>query len=295
MGTASVCALGYLELGVSSLSDWRAYAEDVLGTACVTLGDALGLRYDADAWRIRLVESGEDDIRCAGFEIGSGADLQAIASRLDSLGFPVREGTAEEAAGRGVDTLLVCHDPAGLRIELYRGDRSAGRAFSSPRGVSGFVTGAQGLGHMVITVPDPAAAEAFYMGGLGFLLSDHIVLGPEGRQLTLTFLHCNPRHHTIALVPVQSPKRLNHIMLQVTTLDDVGHGLDAAQKAAVQISSSLGRHSNDHMVSFYMRSPSGFDIEYGFGGIEIDDATWQPQTHHATSFWGHTSGARSGH
>jgi 2,3-dihydroxybiphenyl 1,2-dioxygenase len=142
---------------------------------------------------------------------------------------------------------------------------------------------------MVITVGNQAKAEAFYMEGLGFLLSDHIELGPPDRKLTLTFLHCNPRHHTLALVPMRSPKRLNHIMLQVASLDDVGHGLDAARDAGVKISSTLGKHTNDRMVSFYIQTPSGFDIEYGFGGVEIDDSTWQPATHHSTSFWGHKS------
>ena len=27
--------------------------------------------------------------------------------------------------------------------------------------------------------------------------------------------------------------------------------------------STLGRHSNDQMVSFYMSTPSGFEVEYG--------------------------------
>ncbi len=294
MRATSVSALGYLEIGVSSLADWRSYAQEVLGIGGVSLPDGLGLRYDAHRWRIRLVETGEDDIRCAGFEVSSPVELEAIGAGLDALGFPVRTGTAAQAADRGVAQLLLTQEPFGLPIELYCGDRSAADTFRSPRGVSGFVTGAQGLGHMVIAVGDQAQAERFYMQGLGLRLSDHIVLGPEGRQLTLTFLHCNARHHTLALVPAPGPKRLNHIMLQVATLDDIGHGLDAAQKAGVRISSSLGRHTNDQMVSFYMRSPSGFDVEYGYGGVEVDDATWQPQTHYATSFWGHQSAARAG-
>ena len=91
----------------------------------------------------------------------------------------------------------------------------------------------------------------------------------------------------MALAPVAAPKRLNHIMLQVTSLDAVGRGLDRANAAGVPIASSLGKHTNDQMVSFYMQTPSGFDVEYGFGGIEIDDATWQVGAHHATSIWGH--------
>jgi hypothetical protein len=112
-------------------------------------------------------------------------------------------------------------------------------------------------------------------------------MGPPGRQITLTFLHCNPRHHTLALAPVPSPRRLNHIMLQLESMDDVGVGLDRARSGGVEISSSLGRHTNDRMISFYMQTPSGFDVEYGYGGVEIDDATWQPATYHAPSLWGH--------
>ncbi|MFD0567797.1 hypothetical protein ACFQ2M_41870 [Kitasatospora saccharophila] len=33
-------------------------------------------------------------------------------------------------------------------------------------------------------------------------------------------------------------------------------------------------HPNDHMFSFYVRTPSGFSVEYGWGGLLIDDATW---------------------
>jgi biphenyl-2,3-diol 1,2-dioxygenase len=112
-------------------------------------------------------------------------------------------------------------------------------------------------------------------------------MGPAGRQIKLTFLHCNPRHHTIALAPVPLPKKLNHIMLEVTSLDDVGFGLDRATAQSTNISSSIGCHTNDKMVSFYMKTPSGFDIEYGFGGIAIDDATWQTTTYDKPSIWGH--------
>lgn len=287
MGMTGVRALGYIELGVSSLGDWRDYAQNVLGVSCLEDDDALHLRYDEACWRIRLVETGEDDIRCAGFEIGSDEDLQAIRGRLKAQDIDVTEATAEQAAARGVTHLYVCEEPDGLRIEFYLGDRTLAEPFVSPRGVSGFVTGAQGLGHIVLTVSDQARAASFFIEGLGFALSDHIVLGPPDRQLTLTFLHCNPRHHTIAIVPVPGPKRLNHIMLQVASLDDVGLGLDAARNAGVFISSSLGKHSNDQMVSFYMRTPSGFDVEYGHGGVEVLDSTWQPATYDTTSLWGH--------
>jgi len=51
--------------------------------------------------------------------------------------------------------------------------------------------------------------------------------------------------------------------------------------------STLGRHSNDQMVSFYMSTPSGFEVEYGWGGRLVDDAVWQVQRHDRGTLWGH--------
>jgi hypothetical protein len=72
-------------------------------------------------------------------------------------------------------------------------------------------------------------------------------------------------------------------------MDDVGRALDRVVAAGLPISSSLGKHTNDRMTSFYVRTPSGFDVEYGWGGVEIDDATWQVTSYDATSIWGHRS------
>jgi hypothetical protein len=85
----------------------------------------------------------------------------------------------------------------------------------------------------------------------------------------------------------QAPKRLHHFMLQLQTLDDVGSTYYLCQDQGVPITMNLGRHTNDHMTSFYMRTPSGFAVEYGWGAREVDDATWQVQLHTSGSIWGH--------
>ena len=283
----SVGSLAYLEIEASDVDAWRHYAEQVIGASCEESAGNLLIRIDDDAWRVRVISGGSDDVVCIGFSVDSAAELEGVHQQLESVGTNLEEATEEEAGSRGVEHLYVCHDPDGLRVELYTGSRASANSFSSPIGVSGFVTDGQGLGHIVIAASDQEKAEDFYMRGLGFLLSDHIMVGPEGRQLQLTFLHCNPRHHTLAMVPIKAPKRLNHIMFQVMEMDEVGSCLDRARDAGCKISSSLGRHPNDQMFSFYMQTPSGFDIEYGYGGIEIDDATWQTDTYYQTSTWGH--------
>jgi hypothetical protein len=55
-----------------------------------------------------------------------------------------------------------------------------------------------------------------------------------------------------------------------------------------RIAYTLGRHTNDHMTSFYVNTPSGFFIEYGWGGRVIDRDEWQPhETFDGPSLWGH--------
>jgi len=109
----------------------------------------------------------------------------------------------------------------------------------------------------------------------------------------MVFLHCNPRHHSIAFqpripdLPRSRDKKMWHFMLETNTLDDVGTALDLATRAGIPVVSSLGRHSNDQMVSFYMSTPSGFEVEYGWGGRLVDDAVWQVQRHDRGTIWGH--------
>ncbi len=76
-------------------------------------------------------------------------------------------------------------------------------------------------------------------------------------------------------------------MLEVKSFDDVGLCYDRTLKARLPIMQTLGRHPNDKMFSFYAMTPSGFQFEYGWGGRQIDDATWEPTTYDCISEWGH--------
>jgi hypothetical protein len=80
---------------------------------------------------------------------------------------------------------------------------------------------------------------------------------------------------------------LYHFMLEALTLDDVGYTLDRHESQGLPVSLGLGKHTNDKMVSFYSRSPLGFDVEFGYGGIRVDDAIWAVSEITSPSFWGH--------
>jgi hypothetical protein len=77
-------------------------------------------------------------------------------------------------------------------------------------------------------------------------------------------------------------------MLEFNSLDDVGQGYDLIQAHEDQIGVTLGRHSNDHMLSFYAKSPTGHMVECGWGGLSIDPQTWCPvELVDGPSLWGH--------
>ncbi|MGH7961238.1 MAG: VOC family protein, partial [Candidatus Binatia bacterium] len=181
-------------------------------------------------------------------------------------------------------------DPSGIASEIFYGPLvTYEKPFQSPRPLAGFKTGGLGLGHFVIAVEDFDRSVHFYRDVLGMRVSDLVRIEVmPGTQSTAAFFHCNPRHHTLAFfAPPRKPaKQLRHFMLQLQSLDDVGATYYMCQDKGL-INRTLGRHTNDHMVSFYMRSPSGFEVEYGWGAREVDDATWQVQTHTAGSIWGH--------
>jgi catechol 2,3-dioxygenase-like lactoylglutathione lyase family enzyme len=138
------------------------------------------------------------------------------------------------------------------------------------------------MGHVVLNVIDVERLLPFYRDVLGFHISDY-GLKPYG----LYFFHLNSRHHSFAMVG-SGRSSFHHFMIELYSLDDVGQGYDLAQQDPGRIAYTLGRHTNDYMTSFYATTPSGFFVEYGWGGRSIDPATWQShETTDGPSLWGH--------
>jgi extradiol dioxygenase len=243
---------------------------------------AVRLRIDDYDYRVSVHPGAENRLRYLGWELMDDPDVDEAAAVLKQHGVEVEYGTPEECSERRVHRFVHFVDPGGIRHELFSGALQKFRTFGSPRRHSGFITGDQGLGHVVVTVPDPEAENAFLTDVLGFKLTD-AVLGSFGR---ITFYHINPRHHSIATTA--GPTGLNHIMLQCQDINDVGIAHDIVNtREDMPLALTLGRHSTDQMLSFYVQTPTGFNIEYGWGGIRLDD-TWVPtETQLPAEIWGH--------
>lgn len=282
-------ALGYLGLEVSDLASWKSFATDVLGLQAVDRPDGtIDLRMDQYAVRIRLHQGQRDDVVYIGWEVRDEAMLAELVQRLSEAGVTVENSSPDLASDRRVAGLIRFADPEGTMHEAFYGPlQKAAEPFVSPIGVS-FKTGHQGLGHIVLSCRNKPAMMAFFLDVLGFRLSDHINTEVvPGRPMQISFMRCNGRHHSLALAPVPIQKKIVHLMIETQSVDDVGRALYRCIDRGVHLSFTLGRHSNDEMLSFYPLSPSGFDVEYGWGGLEVNEETWHVLTHDTMSAWGH--------
>jgi 3,4-dihydroxy-9,10-secoandrosta-1,3,5(10)-triene-9,17-dione 4,5-dioxygenase len=291
----TIRSLGYLRIEATDVGAWREYGLKVLGMI-EGKGDtdgALYLRMDEFPARLVIVPGERDRLQVSAWETANAAALQEIRDRLDVQGVPYKEGTATERAERRVDEMIVFDDPSGNTLEVFHGVALEHRRVVSPYGHR-FVTEEQGLGHVVLTTRDDAETLHFYRDVLGFSLRDSMKLPPQlvgrpadGAPAWLRFLGVNPRHHSLAFMPGETPSGIVHLMVEVGEADDVGLCLDRALRRKVKMSATLGRHVNDKMLSFYMKTPGGFDIEFGCEGLEVDDEDWVARESTAVSLWGH--------
>jgi len=278
--------LGYITVRSADLGAWRRYASEVLGlmpNEALCDERRLVLRSDERVQRLVIESGSRDGFDCAGWELADSAALDAAGAELEQAGIEVEAGSAEECKVRGVPALLRASDPAGNRFELFCAPEVSGEPFVSPVPGQRFVAGELGLGHVVLPATALEACRDFYTEVMGFRMSDFIHAGP----MEIHFLHCNPRHHSLALINADSPTGLWHVMLEVSGSDAVVAAMDRLTASGQQPRATLGRHTNDRMFSFYLATPSGFDLEFGCEGIQVDDATWQVEEMSAPSFWGH--------
>jgi 3,4-dihydroxy-9,10-secoandrosta-1,3,5(10)-triene-9,17-dione 4,5-dioxygenase len=297
-----IASLGYLRIESADVAAWREFGVRVLGMVEGRGPDAgaLYLRMDDFPARLVVVPGEQDRLLASGWEVAGEAELAGVGRALDEAGVAVKAGTPAELAERRVGQMLRFDDPAGNALEVFCGAALEHRPAVSPYGTR-FVTGWLGLGHVVLPVSDGEAALRFYTDVLGFRLRDSMRMAPElfgqpagGPPLWMRFLGCNPRHHSLALAPFPAPAGIVHLMIETASLDDVGRAMDRCARRGARMSATLGRHANDLMVSFYLATPGGFDIEYGTDGRLVDDATWVSRETTAISLWGHRFAAPGG-
>lgn len=302
-----VRALGYVGIGVPDPAACLDYATRILGLmparACpgeewgmpavpgsapasggsgIAADGSVYLKMDDWQWRIGVHPcAGRAGLLYLGFELASALELEQAVAELCAAGCEARAGSEAEARGRAVTGIAYTRDPMGNPLELFYGP-TKDRKFVSPAGME-FVAGPLGVGHVNLLAAPLARARDFYTRVLGFRLTDYIRFGPGD---SANFFHCNARHHSIGLLKVGELGGVHHLMLEARDIDMVGRCLQRVEEADIRITSTLGRHANDRMLSFYMASPFGFEVEVGCDGLRVDEH-WTPGEFVEGDIWGH--------
>ncbi|HPU14654.1 MAG TPA: VOC family protein, partial [Polymorphobacter sp.] len=282
---SGVTELGYVRLGVSDLARWRDFAGRLVGleVGADSTDERLFLR--SDLWHHRLIveQHPDDDLLGAGLRVAGPGEFAALQERLRAAGVAFDVADAATTAQRCVLELLTLVDPAGNPLEIFHGPRvDTHRPFHPGRGMFGkFVTGDGGLGHMMLRTGDLKTMHAFYtLLGMRGSIEYRVPIGAD-MTIEILFMHCNTRDHTLAF-GLPSQRRINHIMFEVSELDDVFLAYNLLRDAGYEIAILPGKHANDQMFSFYCISPSGFQVEIGWGG--------RPASHQSEYYVGDTYG-----
>lgn len=294
-----VRSIGYAIIDSSNPEQWLEYGTQILGLMVAPSMQDDGnvyLKMDERPFRFAIQKADTDRLAVCGFELADDRDFETAKAELSAANIAFVEGSAEEAAARCVRGLLKLQDPSGNHIELYWGAQLDYAAFVSPVGVSGFQTGFNGdmgFGHAVLPAAKLKETHSFYRDVLGFGDTDYMHFkfteDPADPGQGLHFMHVNnPRHHSLALYEdANNPVGCVHLMVEALKTDDVGYCLDRVQEAKIPVVSTLGRHTNDRMLSFYMATPTGFAMEFGTDGLQMDWEGYTPTVSTLPSLWGH--------
>ncbi|QIK76125.1 VOC family protein [Nocardioides piscis] len=285
--------LGYLRVQTTDVPRWRELTVEALGLAETTgpVEDGLYLRMDERESRLAVLPGDTDRVLAVGWEVRDQFALSRVGRDVEAAGFGVKQLSASECHERRVEAAIYFDDPAGTPVEVFFGpvlDHDPVRTRWTQR----FVTGDQGLGHVVLPTTAMDETVAFYTEVLGFLPRGAIRLGgpaTDGPVRRVRFMGVNQRHHSLAVCPAPHGEApgLVHLMMEVDSLDAVGRALDEVNRRGFSLSSTLGRHTNDKMVSFYVRAPGGWDLELGTEGMLVDESYYTAEEITADSYWGH--------
>lgn len=286
--------LGYMVIETEKFDDWRRFGRDAIGMHLDdTLPDVMRFRLDDNECRFLLQRGPAEDTTALGWELDDHATFDTIEARIAGHGVPLTQGSADEAALRGVERFVRFPGPNGLKQEMYVSARRSTQPLQLAAS-GGFVTGLDGMGHVAIASKKPQQMRGYYNTVFDARLSDYIDETINGLKFKIRFLRVNERHHTIAIAAANSfplnpiRTRIQHCNVQVAEINDMTQAYQRVKQLGFDMTLSVGQHTNDKELSFYAMTPSGFEWELGWNPIVVDESTWEPTTHQGISIWGHT-------
>jgi 2,3-dihydroxybiphenyl 1,2-dioxygenase len=261
-----ILGIGYLGLETPNPGAWRAFGGDILGFAVAQNPegdpDSVYLRMDDRRHRLAVHPGKVDRLAYIGWEAKDRIAYEEALEKFAAAGVETIPGDAELCALRGVRAVSRFVDPVGYQHEIFFGQKWSPGSFASPRPHGGFDCGDdgdQGLGHVVLIAPDyTPELERFLTKVMGFRWYGY----GGGTSMGFFSTKLNKRSHCIAYGAAPGRMGLQHIGVYVRTLNDVGIAYDLVKSAQVPLQQTMGRHTQDPVVSFYCFTPLGCALEY---------------------------------
>lgn len=280
--------LGYIIVESEKLNEWEVFLRDGIGAHVDRFAHELVMRIDDRERRMIIRRGPAEDIVSLGFELDTLTDFEAMRTHLIALDEKPKSGA--KTALRAVDSFFAIEGPKGLEIEFFTGAKRTNHPLQMIS--QGFSTGLGGLGHAVLFTKKPEALVNWLQERLGARISDRISDSLQGIEMEFTFLHLNERHHSVAVAATKGLRldpirtKIQHMMLEADSLDDVGDAYRRCKDMGYRIAMSMGQHPNDKGLSFYVVTPSGFELELGANPVRISQ-DWVVQEYRGISKWGH--------
>lgn len=284
--------MGYVVIESERLDSWRSFLEDAIGLHCQSSSSScLAFRMDAHQRRIIIKHGSSEDFSAVGWQLRDQATLDVVLKRLSARSIPVAEGSAAEASERGVRRFWRFIGPKCIAIELFYEPLITDEPLNMR--CAGFITGEHGMGHLAITTRRASEMRRFWEEIFDARHSDSIVEKLAGLTLDIDFFRVNPRHHSIAIAQVRGISmdpirtKVQHMNLLTTSASELTDAYIRCRQLGFEMAHEIGEHPNDREQSFYVISPSGFEVELGWNALVVDESIWQTATYRGISLWGH--------
>ncbi len=285
-------SMGYAMIESRKLESWLTFLKDGIGLHLHHADrQLLAFRMDQHQCRIIVKRGPAEDFAAIGWQLRDQATLDIVLQRLQARGIAVQHSSSDEAAERGVKKFWRLMGPKRMAIELFVEPLITEEPLDMLCG--GFITGDAGMGHLAITSRRGKDMRRFWQEIFDARQSDSIVERLAGVTLDIEFFRVNPRHHSIAIAQVRGlpldpiRTKAQHMNLLTTSVGELTAAFLRCRQLGYEMAHEIGEHPNDREQSFYVVSPSGFEIELGWNALEVDEAMWQVATYEGISLWGH--------
>ncbi|HEY4458304.1 MAG TPA: VOC family protein [Pseudonocardiaceae bacterium] len=281
-GTLTRTAVSHLGFAVPDLDKTARFYRRVLGLVVHSElpGGGLRLGWGGGHHVIDLVE-GEKGLRHYGFEVRDADGIDGIAARLAAEGHTVAELDAsfvDDAVGtvRGITTV----DPHGTEVHFHSTVQRQGETAAD--------TGRRPIKYQHITLgtDDVAGMVDFYVGVVGFRISDQL---DDGR---FAWLRSDRDHHTLAVVNVGRGGDIDHYSYDLAEWADFKAWCDRLTDEDVDVTWGPGRHGPGNNLFVFFDDPAGNHVELSAEMEKFHDdrvtyvpRRWQPIPN-TVNLWG---------